>query len=105
MWVEDALTEERWLTTDSFDGAGWMIRRFWLETECPSVRKSQLFACACARLVWPLLSDERCRRGVETAERYLDGIASQYEMEKATDDAFQAHRSAERDSPAYWAAV
>jgi hypothetical protein len=40
-----------------------------------SMRKLQLFACACVRQIWPRLADERSRAAVEAAERYVEGSA------------------------------
>jgi hypothetical protein len=42
-------------------------------------RQEHLFACACCRRIWHLLSDEPCRNGVEIAERLADGLASREE--------------------------
>ena len=39
----------------------------------PSGRKLRLFACACARRVWPLFQADVFRRAVELAERLADG--------------------------------
>jgi hypothetical protein len=46
-------------------------------------RKMTLFACACGRFIWPLFTDERSRRAVETAERFIDGLANEEERAEA----------------------
>jgi len=78
------MTESEWLASDdpqamlawiTADPTGLEIgaRRI-----CrPSDRKLRLFAIACCRKVWPLLTDERSRKAVEVAERFADGYVKQ----------------------------
>jgi hypothetical protein len=53
-------------------------------------RKLRLFAVACCRRIWHLLIDERSRKGVETAESYLEGQATIEEMTQAAEEAHAA---------------
>ncbi len=45
-------------------------------------RKLRLFACACARQAWHLMTDERSRRAVEMAERYAEGEVDLEELNR-----------------------
>jgi len=48
-----------------------------------SDRKLRLFAVACCRSIWHLLSDDRCRESVEMAERSVDHQTAESLLEKA----------------------
>jgi hypothetical protein len=60
------MTEELWLSSVDPEPMLYFLGRK------PS-RKLKLFGCACLRRIWHLLTDQRCRRLVEVAERDADG--------------------------------
>jgi hypothetical protein len=68
------MTEAEWLAgTDPVP----MLR--FLNERDASARKFRLFACTCARRLWPLMSDDRARDVVRDAERFADGLLSEGE--------------------------
>lgn len=73
-----------------------------------SDRKLRLFACACCRQVWDLLTDPRSRQAVEVAERYADGQATAGELvvaKNAARSAAWAARSLANSANAAWDAA
>lgn len=78
------MTEEEWLGSDKFDT---MLE--WLRPD-EKARKTRLFKCACCRLMWELLVDQRSRAGVEIAERCADGGVDTAEINRACSEANEA---------------
>jgi hypothetical protein len=73
-----------------------------------SERKRRLFACACARRIWHLLSDEQSASAVVVAERFADGLSNNTELDVARQQARIAegrYRTRGQRSPwTWWAA-
>jgi hypothetical protein len=68
------MTEQEWLAGTDPEPMLNYFRPLWSE------RRRRLFACACCREVWGLLS-ERSRRIVATSERLADGRATAEELQ------------------------
>jgi hypothetical protein len=71
------VTEQEWL-----EGAD-PLAMLELLRDGASERKLRLFAVACCRNVWTLMPSATCRRAVEVAERYAEGLADRKELRAA----------------------
>ena len=72
------MTEADWLSCTTRPAA--MLRHVRAKA---GRRKLQLLSCACCRLVWEHIPDERLRAAVGAAERFADGEASENEYASA----------------------
>jgi hypothetical protein len=55
-----------------------------------SARKARLYACACCRHIWEVMTDARSRHAVEVAEAYADGRATAEQLRLAHTGADEA---------------
>jgi hypothetical protein len=70
-----------------------------------SNRRLRLFACACCRRIWHLLTSSRHRHAIETSERYADRLAGPQELKAARAAAWGLLTEEGGDAPARAAAV
>jgi hypothetical protein len=89
------MTEDDWITATDPQSMLLFLRNSGKASE----RKLRLFAVACCRRIWHLLSDERSRQAAEVAGRLADGLASEVERLTALEAAAPAAEF-EEDSPA-----
>jgi hypothetical protein len=89
------MTEQEWLACADVQA----MLEFLLEKA--SARKLRLFAVACCRSVWHLLSDPASRNAVEVAERFAEGRASEEELADAGEAANDAPWTAIRAGDPY----
>jgi hypothetical protein len=80
------MTESEWLAATDPQAMLETLRESGKATD----RKLRLFAVACCRRVWHLMTDDRSRRTVEVAEEYLDDRADTAAKSKAQRNAHQA---------------
>jgi hypothetical protein len=93
------MTEAEWNDADDPQVLlGWLRQQ-----ERLTNRKARLFAVACCRRIWHLLTEEPGRRAVEVAERYADGRASQRDMEAAAHPLQWVPRATNRSGAPLWA--
>jgi hypothetical protein len=88
------MTPEKW---DRCTDLEKMLGSVLYVTGMTSDRKQRLFAAACCRRVWHLLTDPRSREAVEAQERFADGLVTARDLaaaESAAKDAWVAARAA-----------
>src|SRR3712207_2557838 len=79
------MTEHEWLSCSTPEPMLAFLRN----SGKASDRKLRLFAVACCRRVWNLIPDGSCRRAVDVADQYAEGLATAAELEASRGAAWQ----------------
>jgi hypothetical protein len=66
-----------------------------------SDRKLRLFAVACCRAVWPWMSNERFRRGVELMEAHAETAFPEDQLESLQQEVAEAHNAISNREPGW----
>src|SRR5262245_58150340 len=75
------MTEQEWLECTNPDHMTWFIHRN------QSDRKWRLLGVACCRRIWHVITENECRRVVDAAEQFADGLLSVEQMQAVALDA------------------
>jgi len=109
-WAKPFTTSaEAWAACQRPDWMLWALKK----VDWQDVNKLRLFACNCIfstpltedGTTWDLLTDPRSRQAVETAKRFVAGLASDKELELASSAAWAVAKGASSDAWAAWAAA
>lgn len=88
------MTEQGWLASENLQVMLRRLDKWPSPSDTVIQRKPRLFACACVRQAWHLLTDERSRKAVGVAENYVDRQATTEELSAARVAAWAAARDA-----------
>jgi hypothetical protein len=83
---DETMTEADWLETREPDDLLLFL------SDRSSERKLRLFGCACVRRVFGALGEECMRQSVRTCERFIEGLATDTELESARQIASAVYR-------------
>jgi len=92
------LTEAEWLAdTDASSLLHYLRQHQRISKVVGGRRRLRLFACACCRQIWHLITAPRSRDAITISERFADGKASREELAAARQAAQQEARRAENE--------
>jgi hypothetical protein len=101
--IDESIHESKWLTCSEvaplFQLFEHLNRSALVKAYPHYPRKLRLFACACVRVFWKQLRDERIVAAVETAEQFAEGLVNFDTLRPARNEARRAGDSVWRANP------